>query len=137
MNVTLSAGAVLVRRRNGAWQYLLLRAYGHWDFPKGTVEPGEDHGTAALREIAEETGLMDVSPSWGSDFVETEPYGKGKIARYYLLEVAAGEIELRPNPVSGIIEHHEHRWLPYAEARTLLVPRVAAVLDWAQRQITA
>lgn len=33
---------------------------GHWDYPKGHVEPGEDDRSAALRELAEETGLDDV-----------------------------------------------------------------------------
>jgi 8-oxo-dGTP pyrophosphatase MutT (NUDIX family) len=31
-----------------------------WCFPKGHVEPGESAASAALREIAEETGLLQV-----------------------------------------------------------------------------
>jgi 8-oxo-dGTP diphosphatase len=30
---------------------------GRWEMPGGTVEPGESHEAAAVREMAEETGL--------------------------------------------------------------------------------
>lgn len=33
-----------------------------WDIPKGIAGPGEDHATAAVRELDEETGLF-VSPA--------------------------------------------------------------------------
>ena len=29
-----------------------------WDIPKGLAEPGESHAAAAVRELAEETGLV-------------------------------------------------------------------------------
>jgi bis(5'-nucleosidyl)-tetraphosphatase len=32
----------------------------------------------------------------------------------------------------GRPEHHEFRWLDFAAARGLAVPRVAAVLHWAE-----
>ncbi len=51
----LSAGVVVVRRENGRWRLLVLRAYRNWDFPKGTVEPDEAPLDAAVRETAEET----------------------------------------------------------------------------------
>ena len=38
-------------------RYLLLRAYKHWDFPKGMVEADEAPLAAARREVAEETGI--------------------------------------------------------------------------------
>lgn len=31
-----------------------------WDIPKGIAEPGENHATAAARELDEETGLLVV-----------------------------------------------------------------------------
>jgi 8-oxo-dGTP diphosphatase len=45
-------GAVLYLRRAPG----VFRA-GQWELPGGTVEPGEPHETAAVREVAEETGL--------------------------------------------------------------------------------
>ncbi|MBP3763287.1 MAG: NUDIX domain-containing protein [Bacteroidales bacterium] len=36
---------------------LLIFRNGRWDLPKGKVEAGESLGTAALREVEEETGV--------------------------------------------------------------------------------
>ena len=47
----LSAGVVVIRETHEGWLYLLLRAYNHWDFPKGMVEPGEEPLAAAIREV--------------------------------------------------------------------------------------
>ncbi len=128
---TLSAGIVVVRRIEDDWLYLLLRAYNYWDFPKGRVESGEDPVSAALREVAEEAALKQLLFSWGPVFRETQAYGRGKIARYYVAESASGDVQLLSSPELGRPEHHEFRWLAYREARGLLVARVAAILDWA------
>lgn len=132
---TLSAGVVVVRRAADTWKYLLLRAGGYWDFPKGMVEPGEDPLAAAIRETEEETTLIGLDFRWGRACIETEPYGKNKIARYYLAESKTGEVGLPVSAELGHPEHDEYRWLDYETARPLLVPRVLAVLDWAQRII--
>lgn len=137
----LSAGIIPVWRASGGdWRFLLLRAYDYWDFPKGIVEPGEEPWTGALRELREETGIQEARPRWGSDFFETSPYSRGKVARYYLAEVAgpsgqAPEIRLEPNPAHGHVEHHEFSWLKREEAVAHLVPRVRAALEWACRKI--
>lgn len=129
---SLSAGAVPLRKVNNEWEVLILRSFKYWDFPKGMVEEGEYPWNAAIREVAEETGLTKFKTPFKHKFKETKPYGKGKVARYYLIEVVEDkEIILEPNPETGIIEHHEFRWLKLPEARTLLVPRVQEVLDWA------
>jgi 8-oxo-dGTP pyrophosphatase MutT (NUDIX family) len=133
----LSAGVVVVRQQDGAWRYLLLRAFRHWDFPKGAVEAGERPRNAAVREVAEETGLAALEFRWGDAFCETEPYGRGKVARYYVADSPAGDVHLLVSPELGRPEHHEYRWLGYRAARVLLVPRVARVLDWAEAIVTA
>lgn len=129
--LTVSAGVVVVRSQGGTWKFLLLRAYDYWDFPKGEVEPGEDPLEAAKREVNEETGIEDLSFSWTYDYCETPPYGRGKIARYYLAETKQEHIELPISEELGRPEHHEARWVSYPEAKNLLGPRVAAILDWA------
>jgi bis(5'-nucleosidyl)-tetraphosphatase len=127
----LSAGVVVVRREGDVWKYLLLRAFNYWDFPKGVVEAGEDPLEAACREVEEETGLSELGFRWGHGFSETEPYGQGKVARYYVAETIQDTIILPVSPELGRPEHHEYRWVSYQEARGLLVPRVARILDWA------
>ena len=133
----LSAGVVVVRQQDSAWRYLLLRAFRHWDFPKGVVEAGELLRDAAVREVAEETGLAALEFRWGDASSETEPYGRGKVARYYVAASPAGDVHLPLSPELGRPEHHEVRWLGYRAARVLLVPRVQRVLDWAEAIVTA
>jgi len=132
---TLSAGVVIVRRFDDQYRYLLLRAGSYWDFPKGMVDPGEDPLAAAIREVEEETTLTGLDFRWGHPFTETEPYGKNKIARYYVAESADGEVYLPVSAELGKPEHDEFRWLEYDAARGLLVPRVLAVLEWAGKII--
>ena len=129
----LSAGVIIVRRQGAGYRYLLLRAYRNWDFPKGVVEPGEDPLQGAIREVAEETTLTDLNFRWGHDYRETAPYGRGKVARYYLAETAQTEVSLPVNPELGRPEHDEFRWVNYATARRLLPPRLQPILAWSEK----
>ncbi|MFW6180344.1 MAG: bis(5'-nucleosyl)-tetraphosphatase [Spirochaetota bacterium] len=132
----LSAGVVVVRREGGGWRYLLLRAYRNWDFPKGTVQEGEDPLQTARREVAEETGIRELHFRWGEAFVETEPYRGGKKkARYYLAETPARELELPVSPELGRPEHHEYRWVDPRELDRLAPARLGPVIRWARRLV--
>lgn len=127
----LSAGVVVVNLVNRKLQFLLLRAYRNWDFPKGMVEPGEAPIDAALREVLEETAIGDVSFDWGPLFIETGPYRKHKIARYYLARSKQRQIALRVNPDLGFPEHQEARWVGYDKALEMVSPRLKPVVRWA------
>jgi 8-oxo-dGTP pyrophosphatase MutT (NUDIX family) len=133
---TLSAGVVVVRREGEGWRYLLLRAFGYWDFPKGIVEPGESPVEAAKRETEEETCITTLDFRWGYEFRETVPYNRGKVARYYLAETSESAVSLPVNPEIGRPEHDEYRWVSYEGAMALVAPRVRPVLDWAERTIS-
>lgn len=127
----ISSGAVVVRETRSGVVFLMLRAFRHWDFPKGMIEPGEGPKRAALREVREETTIADLEFPWGNTWFETGPYNHGKIARYYLGLTRQEEIELLPNPETGRPEHSEYRWVSLRSARKLALPRVRLILDWA------
>jgi 8-oxo-dGTP pyrophosphatase MutT (NUDIX family) len=54
----IHAAGGLVRNHQG--EILMIRRKGKWDLPKGKLDPGEKPAQAALREVAEETGVSDL-----------------------------------------------------------------------------
>jgi 8-oxo-dGTP pyrophosphatase MutT (NUDIX family) len=131
----LSAGVVVVRRQDGDWRYLLLRAFNHWDFPKGMVEAGEEPFAAAVREVREESTIDDLEFSWGDASTQTGPYSGGKVARYYIAETRRDDVELPFNELIGRPEHNEYRWVDLDEALKLVSPRVKPVVRWAAQKL--
>ena len=127
----------MVHVAGGAVQYLLLRAYKNWDFPKGLVEPGEQPLDAALREVREETTLENLVFDWGTDYVDTGPYNKGKISRYYVARSDATKVHLPINPELGFPEHQEARWVGLETALAMVSPRLKPVVQWASDIIAA
>lgn len=127
----LSSGVVVVSVAQRKLKYLLLRAYRNWDFPKGLVEAGEEPIDAALREVREETTLDDLSFDWGLKFIETGPYNKGKISRYYIARSKVTQVLLPVNPELGKPEHHEACWVDFGKALGMVSPRLQPVVEWA------
>ncbi|MDP9084255.1 MAG: NUDIX domain-containing protein [Pseudomonadota bacterium] len=127
----LSCGVVLVNVTHRKLKFLLLRAYRNWDFPKGLVEAGEAPIDAALREVREETTLDDLSFDWGLPFMDTGPYNKGKISRYYIARSNNTHIHLPINPELGRAEHNEARWFTFEQTLALVSPRLQPVVQWA------
>jgi 8-oxo-dGTP pyrophosphatase MutT (NUDIX family) len=132
-----SAGVVVVNFGAAAVQYLLLRAYKNWDFPKGLVEPGEQPFDAAVREVKEETTLVNLAFDWGKDYMDTGPYNKGKISRYYLARSDDTLVHLPINPELGFPEHQEARWVAFETALNMVSPRLKPVIHWASAIIAA
>lgn len=134
----LSAGVVVIRQDNhGNWLYLLLRCFNYWDFPKGMVESGEAALDAAVREVREETTIIDLAFNWGYEYIETGPYkGGSKMARYYIATTKQQLIELPINPELGRAEHEEYCWMDYKAANAALSPRVKRVLRWARNKLS-
>jgi bis(5'-nucleosidyl)-tetraphosphatase len=132
----LSAGVVVVRRFEDGWRVLLLRVYNYWDCPKGVVETGEDPLATARREVREETTLDDLEFRWGEVFVETPPYSRNKVARYYVAVTKAEAIELPVSVELGKPEHHDWRWCEFEAAEQLVNDRLWTVLRWAQDVVT-
>ncbi len=131
----LSCGVVVVRQTASGWLTLLLRAYNHWDFPKGMCEDGETPLEAAVREVGEESGLSELAFAWGERFTETGPYQRGKVARYYLAQTSQEKIVMGISPDLGRPEHHEYRWVSFDTAHDLASPRVRGVVQWARQVV--
>lgn len=132
----LSAGVVVVRDTAEGWRYLLLRAFTHWDFPKGMVEAGEEPLNAAIREVKEETLIEDLDFAWGHDYVETGPYSRGKVARYYLARTSTLDVSLPVIAELGRPEHNEFRWVDQTDALKLVSARVEPIVKWAAARLT-
>lgn len=132
---TLSCGIVLARRVDQGWTTLMLRAFHHWDFPKGIRESGEEPMQAAMREVQEETGITDLEFDWGDRYFETGPYSRGKVARYYISSTSEEAVEMGLSPATGQPEHHEWRWVTFDEAYDLGSPRVRQIVQWARQII--
>ena len=137
MEYKLSCGIVVARKMEDGWVTILLRAYHHWDFPKGIREPGEEPLESALREVQEETGIDELSFDWGDRYFETGPYSKGKVARYYLASTTQEDIVMGISPETGEPEHHEWRWVSFDEAYDLGSPRVRGIVQWARQVVGA
>lgn len=131
----LSCGVVVARQSDAGWVTLMLRAFHHWDFPKGIRERGEDPLHTAIREVGEETGVTDLSFEWGDRYFETGPYSRGKIARYFIATTTQEDVVMGISPETGAPEHHEWRWVSFDEAYDLGSPRVRQIVQWARQII--
>jgi bis(5'-nucleosidyl)-tetraphosphatase len=125
----------VVRAAPEGWRFLLLRAFNHWDFPKGMVETGEEPLAAAIREVREETLITDLQFVWGEVYTETGPYSRGKVARYYMAQTNTADVTLTVIEALGRAEHNEFRWVDYDGASRLVSPRVQPIVDWAWQRI--
>ena len=111
MKKEFSFGIVPLQCVNEQWQVLLVQHQaGHWAFPKGHAEIGEEPKQTAERELLEETGL--VAKEWAllltmhlSNSVSDE------LAYLYI----AKDLE-QHNPEPEETEQLELRKLPLAEA---------------------
>ena len=127
----MSCGAVILRDTPDGLRVLMLRVFRHWDFPKGLMEAGETPQETALREVREEAGISELTFPWGNVHLDTGPYSRGKVARYYLARTTVAKVELLPSPDTGRPEHSEYRWVDFDEAMRIVSPRVRPVLQWA------
>ena len=110
-----SAGAVILYAAEGEPEYLLLHyTAGHWDFPKGNIEPGESELETVRREVEEETGIRDIELVYGFRKLIRYHYRKGK--ELVSKEVVFYLAESKTKDVRISWEHTGYVWLGYEDA---------------------
>ncbi len=117
MKYEKSCGALVYRKYNNQTELLLLkhRYGGHWSFPKGHVEAGENEFETALREVKEETGLAIILEEGFRECVEyyPRPYVKKQVV-YFLGRAGSDPLKKQEEEVS------ELRWVPLEDAAAMV-----------------
>jgi 8-oxo-dGTP pyrophosphatase MutT (NUDIX family) len=121
------AGGVVFRRRDHETLYLVVSSSdgANWVLPKGHIDPGESAEQAALRELAEEAGVLGAIRDRLS--VQTFKQAGREVATQYFLVLETG---LTPTAEKRTIrweyEAAALKLLTFPEARAALLEGVAS-----------
>jgi 8-oxo-dGTP pyrophosphatase MutT (NUDIX family) len=132
-----SAGALVFRRTSGGPRYLLLRyPAGHWDLPKGNIEKGEEPIQTMVREVKEETGIVDLRVVPGYEkkieyFYRRDGKKVHKTVVFFLAETAVEKVTIS-------FEHQDYAWFDYSEAiKTVTYPNARRLIREGEAFISA
>lgn len=137
MNHIYSAGIITYIIEKEGPKYLLLHyTSGHWDFPKGTMEPHETKKETATRELYEETGLTaDIDTQFESTSHYFYKHAQGGIIPktvYYFV----GKTDNKNVILSH--EHTDYQWLSYEQAlKKITYDASRTILEEAHQYIIA
>lgn len=129
----VSAGGIVFRRDGERTFFLLIRdPYRNWGFPKGHLEEGEAPDAAAVREVAEETGIVGVEVRSAVETIDWTFRFRGrkihKTCHFFLMETT--QRRTAPQAKEGITAC---RWATYEQATKMIAyDNARAVLEQAQ-----
>ncbi len=109
-----SCGAVVFIKNPGVNYLLLHYEAGHWDFVKGNVEKNETEKETVLRELREETNIVDAQ--FVDGFRERITYFYRRQGKTIHKEVVFFLIEAHTGKVALSYEHIGYDWLDYLHA---------------------
>lgn len=116
MSEVRAAGGVVLDNRDGVTHVLVVHRprYDDWSLPKGKLDDGETFEAAALREIAEETGVVGRLGADLGQVAYVDHKGRPKVVRWWAVEAEAfGE----PTDTDEV---DEMRWVAPEDAEELL-----------------
>ncbi|MEM4152741.1 MAG: NUDIX domain-containing protein [Candidatus Pacearchaeota archaeon] len=119
-----SCGVIIFRKENKKILYLLLyrkasKQYKEmWDFPKGNIEKNESEKEAAVREVKEETGIVDLK--FISSFKESINFFYRKDNKLIFKTVIFLLAETNQEEIKLSFEHDDYKWATFNEALKLL-----------------
>jgi bis(5'-nucleosidyl)-tetraphosphatase len=122
-----SCGIILM---NYDGKFLLLKNKNYYDFPKGENQENESFLQTALRELKEESSLVNIEFCFGINRFSTEIYRNGKKQAHYFLARTnhnENDVILNINPELGFPEHDAYFWLTKEEICDKLNERVLKV----------
>lgn len=132
-----SAGGIVYRVQNGEALFLIIRdSYRNWGFPKGHLEGEELPDEAAIREVQEETGLVELQLDGAIETIDWFFRFRGrlvhKVCHFYLMRTENSRTV--PQREEGITAcrwarfEEATRLISYANARSVLSRANAMVL---------
>lgn len=110
-----SAGAVVFYGNSPDREYVILHyPSGHWDFPKGNIEPDETVPDTVRREVREETGIGELELRDGFEKKIEYYYRRDRQIVHKVVIFLLAESKTRDVKIS--FEHEGFAWLHYPEA---------------------
>lgn len=116
-----SCGAIIY---NSNQEVLIVKHNaGHWDFPKGHVEKGENEYETAKREVKEETNLdIKLHEEYRYEIHYSPKEGVDKTVVFFLAENMSNEVKKQDCEIANI------GWFNYKEAKEILTYYIAREL---------
>ncbi len=144
-----SAGLLLYRFKNETPEYFLVhpggpfwknKDIGSWSIPKGEIEETEDHLSAAIREMKEETGIFINIPNEKFIALKEVKQNPAKIISAWAAEADFDASKIKSNlfemewpPKTGkkqsFPEVDKAGWFGFEEARKKILPGQTPLLE--------
>ncbi len=116
-----SCGAIIYNDKNEV--LIVKHNAGHWDFPKGHMEEGEDELHTAIREVKEETNLdIELMQEYRYEIHYSPKENVDKTVVFFLAENKSNNVVKQDCEIADI------GWFEYKEAMNILTYDIAKEL---------